>query len=132
MLKRDDIAGKTGTTNREVDAWFSGFNRHVETTVWVGYDQPRSLNEYGGQAALPIWVDFMKVALANMPEETMAPPDNIVSARIDPDTGLLAQPEQENAIFEVFRADTVPTESSDPNGMDNTESGNTDNEGQLF
>jgi penicillin-binding protein 1A len=131
-LKRNDIAGKTGTTNRQVDAWFSGFNRRIETTVWVGYDQPKPLNEYGGQAALPIWVDFMKVALANAPEETLAPPENIVSARIDPDDGLLAQPDQENAIFEVFRADTVPTETSNGENNPNADQYGNSEEVQLF
>lgn len=112
VLDRDDIAGKTGTTNREVDGWFSGFNPHVETTVWVGYDQPRPLNEHGAQAALPIWIDFMKVALANMPEETLKMPDNIVTAQINPNDGLLALPEQTNAISELFRVGTVPIDSS--------------------
>lgn len=117
-LGRDDLAGKTGTTNRQVDAWFSGFNRHIETTVWVGYDQPRPLNEYGGQAALPIWIDFMRVALADMPEEILPQPETIVSARIDPHTGLLASPDQDNAIFEVFREGTVPGDVSDDNNAD--------------
>lgn len=112
-LKRDDIGGKTGTTNRKVDAWFSGFNRHVETTVWIGYDQQtKALGEYGSQAALPIWMDYMQIALAGQPQETMPPPDNIVTARIDPTTGLLAQPNQSNAMFEIFRADTVPSETA--------------------
>jgi len=130
VLNRRDLAGKTGTTNRQVDAWFSGFNRRIETTVWVGYDMPKPLNEYGGQAALPIWVEFMKTALANTPEEPLIPPEGIVSARIDPNTGLLAQPGQENAIFEVFRSDTVPTESTDENFDSSRETDEDD--GQLF
>ncbi len=119
-LKRADIGGKTGTSNgnfdaknRQVDAWFSGFNRHVETTVWVGFDQQtKPLGEYGGQVSLPIWIDYMRVALAGQPQETMPPPDTITTARIDPNTGLLAQPDQPNAILEIFRTDTVPTESA--------------------
>jgi penicillin-binding protein 1A len=125
VLKRGDIAGKTGTTNRQVDAWFSGFNRHIETTVWIGYDQPKPLHEYGGQAALPVWIDFMREALSNTPEEMLVPPEGIVSARIDPETGLLAQPDQENAIFEIFRADTVPTESSESDGQGQDDGSNT-------
>lgn len=135
-LKRNDIAGKTGTTNRLVDAWFSGFNRHIETTVWVGYDlQTKSLGEHGSQVALPIWIDYMQVALAGQPEEQLQPPNNIVSARINPNTGLLAQPEQEDAIFEVFRADTVPseeaaiqpqTDGSEPNPNEMAEDGSGD------
>lgn len=112
-LNRDDIAGKTGTTNRQLDAWFSGFNPRIETTVWVGYDQPKPLGEYGGQAALPIWMDFMKVALADMPETIHAVPEGIVSVRIDPNNGLLALPDQQNAILEEFTADTVPQETTD-------------------
>lgn len=144
-LKRHDIAGKTGTTNRQIDAWFSGFNPRIETTVWVGYDQPRPLAEYGGQAALPIWIDFMKVALAGTSEIILPPPNGIVSVRIDPKNGLLAQPEQENAIFEEFRADTVPQETSDggasstatePDNPDSPDGNviddNTNDETQLF
>ena len=64
VLHRGDLAGKTGTTNEHVDAWFSGFNSDLVVTVWTGFDSPRSLHEYGSQLALPIWVDFMKQALA--------------------------------------------------------------------
>jgi penicillin-binding protein 1A len=129
-LNRSDIAGKTGTTNRGMDAWFSGFNRRVETTVWVGYDQSRALNDYGGQVALPIWMNFMRVALANTKEEAFTPPENIVTARIDPVTGLLARPDEEDAIFEIFRSDTVPTEVSDGNPNLGEEGEN--EEAQLF
>lgn len=108
VLKRKDLAGKTGT-NQETDAWFSGFNSNVVTTVWVGFDNLQSLHEMGAKAALPIWIDYMRVALEDQPEATMPQPDGIVTARIDPVTGLLATPSQTNAIFEVFRADTVPT-----------------------
>lgn len=109
-LGRRDLAGKTGTTNDQVDAWFSGFNSGVVTTVWVGYDNMRSLREYGAEAALPIWVQYMRVALANMPEMTMPEPMDIVRVRIDPRTGLLASPSQRNARFEVFRKSDAPTQ----------------------
>jgi penicillin-binding protein 1A len=132
VLQRNDIAGKTGTTNRQMDAWFSGFNPRVETTVWVGYDQPKPLSEYGGQAALPIWIDFMRVALNGQPEVTLRQPDNVVAARIDPDTGLLASPEQTNAVFEVFREGTVPTEDA-PNAPEDASAPPSNNDGaQLF
>ncbi|NOZ09572.1 MAG: penicillin-binding protein 1A [Gammaproteobacteria bacterium] len=89
VLKRKDLAGKTGTTNDFRDAWFSGFNRGLVTTVWVGFDQPKSLGrgEAGGRAALPIWIDYMRVALAGTPEEPQIPPRGITSAQINMDTG---------------------------------------------
>lgn len=116
VLQRSDIAGKTGTTNDKADAWFIGFNSQIVTTVWVGYDDLRSTHEYGAQAALPIWIEFMKTALSGTPEKTMPQPADIVTARIDATTGLLAGGNDTNAIFEVFRQDNVPQEevSSSP------------------
>ncbi|MEH6576015.1 MAG: penicillin-binding protein 1A [Amphritea sp.] len=113
-LKRSDIAGKTGTTNDQKDAWFSGFNRDVVATTWVGFDQPSTLgrSEFGGTAALPIWIDFMNVALQDSLDRPPAQPDGMVSVRIDPKTGLLAYPGQENAIFEIFPEDIAPTETA--------------------
>lgn len=112
VLKRNDLAGKTGTTNDQKDAWFSGFNSNLTTTVWVGFDQPETLgrSEFGGTAALPIWIDYMRVALKDQPESAPVPPEGIVSVRIDPKTGLLATPEQKDALFEYFREDDAPTE----------------------
>lgn len=110
ILNRTDLAGKTGTTNDQVDAWFSGFNSNLLAAVWVGYDNhENSLHEYGAQAALPIWIQFMKDALANQPMATMAEPADIVTARIDPETGLLAPPGEKGAIFEVFDKKNMPT-----------------------
>lgn len=84
-LGRHDIAGKTGTTNEQKDAWFSGFNRDVETTVWVGYDQPKPMGrqEFGGRAALPIWIDYMKVALGGKPEKPFTPPPGIITRSVN-------------------------------------------------
>ncbi|MCB1746223.1 MAG: penicillin-binding protein 1A [Gammaproteobacteria bacterium] len=109
-LGRQDLAGKTGTTNDQKDAWFSGFNANVVTTVWVGFDRvaPLGRRETGAQAALPMWIDFMKVALDGMPEATMERPPGLVTVRIDPDTGLLAGANNPNAIFESFREGHVP------------------------
>lgn len=109
-LERNDLAGKTGTTNDQKDAWFTGFNRDLVATAWVGFDQPAPLgrSEFGGTAALPIWIDFMKEALDQAPENGPVQPDGIVRVKIDPATGLLAYPGQDNAIFEVFRAEDVP------------------------
>jgi len=109
VLKRSDLAGKTGTTNKQIDAWFSGFNSQVETTVWVGFDNMQSLHEYGSKAALPIWIHYMRTALKGMPSSSMPEPAGMVTVRIDPKTGLLARPGQNNAIFEVFRQHNQPT-----------------------
>ncbi len=113
-LRRSDIAGKTGTTNDLVDAWFLGFNGDLVATVWIGFDQPHSTHEHGSQAALPIWIQFMQNALAGKPECSMRQPEGITTARIDPATGLLAEPEQENAVFEMFTTDTVPKAIAPP------------------
>ncbi len=109
-LNRPDLAGKTGTTNNQVDAWFSGYNSNLLATVWVGFDNhEQSLHEYGAQAALPIWMEFMQSALANQPQATMPEPAGMVTARIDPQTGALASAGEKKAIFEVFSQDTMPT-----------------------
>lgn len=88
-LKRDDIGGKTGTTNDQKDAWFSGFNQQVVATAWVGFDQPTTLGrgEAGSRTALPIWIEYMRVALKNMPEKPLEVPENIVSVFVDAETG---------------------------------------------
>ncbi len=90
IIKRTDIAGKTGTTNDQVDGWFSGFNGDLVTTVWVGFDKPTSLNEFAARAALPMWIEFMDNALAGKPLNTMSQPDGIISVNIDPATGQKA------------------------------------------
>lgn len=114
-LNRNDIAGKTGTTNDQVDAWFAGFNPNLVATTWVGYDNPQSLHEYAAGLALPMWIDFMKVALHKQPEKILPQPENIVAVQIDPITGLLAKPNQPNAIVEYFREQDVPTQEGTPN-----------------
>ncbi|ANG61346.1 peptidase [Marinobacterium aestuarii] len=113
-LDRNDLAGKTGTTNDQKDAWFTGFNRDLVATTWVGFDQPAPLgrSEFGSTTALPIWIDFMETALDQTPENGPVQPDGIVRVKIDPATGLLAYPGQKNAIFEVFRAEDVPARST--------------------
>ena len=109
-LGRNDLSGKTGTTNDGNDAWFSGFNADVATTVWVGFDQlqPLGRGETGASAALPMWVSYMGEALAGRPEHSLRQPDGMVTVRIDPETGLLAGADNAAAIFETFRADHVP------------------------
>jgi penicillin-binding protein 1A len=105
-LDRHDLAGKTGTTNDYVDAWFSGFNSDLETTVWVGFDKPQPLKEYGARVALPIWIQYMGAALAGKPEHTMAIPEGIVSAKIDPRTGAAVTV---GGIDEYFAQDAMPS-----------------------
>lgn len=112
VLNRSDIAGKTGTTNEEVDGWFCGYTSQLVTTAWVGFDQPRSLHEHGSRAALPMWIDFMRVALAAQPVENWTQPEGIISERIDPKTGLLAGSFQLNAVTEWFRKFNVPTKEA--------------------
>ncbi|MEM9304783.1 MAG: penicillin-binding protein 1A [Pseudomonadota bacterium] len=109
-LGRSDLAGKTGTTNEQRDAWFSGFNDAVATTAWVGFDVPSTLGrgEVGGRAALPIWIDYMREALDGVPETPLEPPEDIVFARIDPETGQLAAAGDPNSIVEVFRRGELP------------------------
>lgn len=109
-LKRNDLAGKTGTTNDQKDAWFSGYNNKLVANVWVGFDNPQTLGKsaFGSNTALPIWVDYMKTALEDMPESPIKRPDGLVSVRIDPETGNRAYPGQTNAIFETFRTENVP------------------------
>jgi len=113
-LKRRDIAGKTGTTNGPMDAWFSGFNQALVATTWVGFDNytPLGRREFGGTAALPIWIDFMRAALRDIPERTRRLPPGIVRVKIDPDTGLLAAPGQPGAIEEYFLQENVPGRAS--------------------
>ena len=118
-LNRHDLAGKTGTTNNQVDAWFSGFNQHIETTVWLGFDDnQRSLHEYADTSALPIWINYMRTALSQIPETQQAIPANIESVRIDPKTGLLAPTGATNTEFEIFRKAFAPTKLS-KNDIDN-------------
>lgn len=114
-LQRNDIAGKTGTTNGPTDAWFSGYTPAVVTTVWLGFDQNQVLgrNEYGGTAALPIWMEFMEAALEGKLDQPRPQPPGLVTVRIDPATGQRAQAGQANAVFEIFMEERAPADSPD-------------------
>jgi penicillin-binding protein 1A len=109
-LGRNDLAGKTGTTNEQRDAWFSGYNDEIVTSVWVGFDshEPMGRNEVGGKAALPIWIDYMRAALQDVPDKAPEIPEGITRARIDPQTGLLARVGNNDAIMEVFSLGSLP------------------------
>jgi penicillin-binding protein 1A len=116
-LGRNDLHGKTGTTNDQKDAWFNGFNRALVATAWVGFDQqtrPLGSYETGSRAALPMWIEFMRTALQGVPEEIMARPDNLVTVKINPETGELAGADDAGAIFEIFRAERAPKEKIVP------------------
>ena len=109
-LGRGDLAGKTGTTNEAESTWFTGFNESLVTTVWVGFDQPKSLGnrEFGSSTALPIWMDFMKPNIDDLPKNKNLPPDGIVSIKIDKKTGQKAGSESRNSIFEYYLEEHLP------------------------
>jgi penicillin-binding protein 1A len=113
VLERNDIAGKTGTTNEAADTWFNGYNPEVTTTVWVGFPdhQPLGKREYGSNTPLPIWIDFMAKALAGMPETIPSQPAGVVTMKIDKVSGELATSQQSDAIFELFLAEYTPSPS---------------------
>ncbi len=127
VLKRKDIAGKTGTTNSSKDAWFSGFSRRIVASSWIGFDDhgrdlgKTSYNnnlgkkqvtgtEAGAKSAQPAWISFMKTALADLPVEPFQQPDGIISVRIDKDTGKLTAKTDKSSIFEYFISGSEPTE----------------------
>jgi penicillin-binding protein 1B len=105
-----DAAGKSGTTNDLRDAWFVGFTRELLTIVWVGYDDNQPLSLSGSTAALPIWTDFMKAALAGHPNEGFDIPEGIAFVDIDHDTGKLATPNCPKVFTESFLVGTEPVE----------------------
>lgn len=129
-LKRSDLAGKTGTTNDQKDAWFSGYNRDLVTSVWIGFDQPKTLGRwaFGGNTALPIWVEYMGAMLADKKQRPFPQPTGIVTVRIDPETGLLAQPGQSNAIFELFKQEQLPAAADNPTQASEEQESNDDEE----
>ncbi|CAA0100006.1 Penicillin-binding protein 1A [Halioglobus japonicus] len=134
VLERSDIGGKTGTTNGPMDVWFSGYNRDVVTTAWVGFDNytPLGRREFGGTAALPIWISYMREALKDSPEQERPVPPGIVTVKIDPVTGEPASPGQSNAIFEYFKRETAPQHSGRRNDRRESDSSAYDQVNDLF
>ncbi len=117
-LGRDDLAGKTGTTNDQRDAWFCGFNAAEVAVAWVGFDDisPLGAKETGGRAALPMWMSYMQHALKGMPSRSLPQADGVVSARINPKTGRLAAFGLPGARFEIFLEGQLP--EMDPAGVE--------------
>ena len=120
-LKRNDLAGKTGSTNDHRDAWFTGYNDSVVASAWVGFDDFSSLGrsngvgEFGAQAALPMWIAFMRERLKGMPEKPFEMPSGITTARIDPDSGQLAPSGDGHSILEVFKVEDIARLAAGPN-----------------
>lgn len=107
-LGRQDIVGKTGSTNGLRDAWFAGYNDDLAVTVWIGKDNNETTGEYGGRAALPLWISFMDKALEGRPEAMPEAPADIVRVRIDASTGRRLYDDQGGGISELFHTDFLP------------------------
>ncbi|MGH8556606.1 MAG: penicillin-binding protein 1A [Methylococcales bacterium] len=109
-LGRLDIAGKTGTTNEQRDAWFNGFSPALTTVTWVGFDDPKPLGnrETGGMAALPMWMYYTQEALKNVADKELSAPDGIKTVYVDRYSGLSSSPENPDAIPEIFSEAHTP------------------------
>ena len=109
VLGRQDLAGKTGTTNDQIDAWFAGYNPKQVAVAWIGYDQPRSLgkDETGGKAALPIWIRYMATALQGKPDMPYIVPAGIMQVKINSYTGTHVY-EDEPGLYEYFYQENPP------------------------
>ncbi len=120
-LGRDDIAGKTGTTNDQVDAWFAGFQPNVVAVAWIGFDQPHSLGagETGARAALPIWMKYMGDVLKDQPQSPFTAPAGVITVNINPLTGLPTSP-GEPGTPEYFLKDFPPGGVNPANAVNNT------------
>jgi penicillin-binding protein 1A len=127
-LGRSDVAGKTGTTNDQRDAWFNGYNPDLVAVTWVGFDllRPLGSKETGSSAALPLWIEFMGAALAGKPEKQLQRPKGLVTVKINAETGELATDQDRDAIFEIFRSENAPGIGSAINETP-VNSGNQDN-----
>lgn len=118
-LGRKDLAGKTGTTNDQKDAWFNGYNPDLVAIAWVGFDQLKPLGnvETGATAALPIWIDFMKQSLAGVPEKYLPRPEGLVTMKINAETGAAASDLDKDTMFEIFRSENAPGVAESASGM---------------
>jgi penicillin-binding protein 1A len=134
VLGRQDLAGKTGTTNEQRDAWFNGYTKTNAATAWIGFDDfsPLGESETGGVAALPMWVEFMRTALQDTSETPLEIPDGITKAFINPVTGRLTTAEDENGIWEFFQEDRVPTQFASDESVDDADSSEEKPAEELF
>jgi penicillin-binding protein 1A len=142
-LGRKDLSGKTGTSNDQRDAWFGGFNADLASIVWVGYDDdlPLGPGEEGSRTALPIWIEFSRLAYRDAPEHQLPMPAGIVSVLIDRETGCPARAGQSNVIFELFEegklpvcddTDSLPDIFNDTSGTDSPDSPEAPDEDQSL
>ncbi len=113
-IPRKDLMGKTGTTNGPTELWFTGFNRDVATSVFIGFDQPQPLgeSEQGATVPVPIWIDYMKAVLEGTPERMMERPEGLVDRLVNKQTGRSARPDQANTMFELFMEENDPTQAA--------------------
>ena len=113
-LGRQDLAGKTGTTNDHIDAWFAGYNGRLAAIAWIGFDTPANLgpNETGGQAALPIWIAYASRILKGVPETELSAPSGVVAVNINPNTGL-REPSGVSRTLEYFYQESQPPVGED-------------------
>jgi penicillin-binding protein 1A len=120
QLGRKDLAGKTGTTNEQRDAWFSGYNDFLVTSVWVGFDnhEPLGRRELGGRAALPVWMEYTANALEGVEDRPPTMPEGLAQAKIDPESGMLARLDNPDAIMEIFQAGRLPPMQDTSQGDD--------------
>ena len=133
-LNRSDLAGKTGTTNNFLDAWFSGFSPDVITTVFVGFDEPSHLGrrESGASAALPIWIDFMSRVLPDYPEKPEVIPENITTRFINKETAKTTSPDDPEGFLEYYLVGTEPGDAIGQEGTDQGASGSEPADESLF
>ena len=110
QLNRNDFSGKTGTTNKAESTWFTGYNEHIVSSVWVGFDQPKSLGdrEFGSTVALPIWLDYKSKIVNDLPLSQKLPPEGISIVKIDKESGKLASPRSSGVLFEYFLEEKLP------------------------
>ncbi|MFZ2312848.1 MAG: penicillin-binding protein 1A [Methylobacter sp.] len=123
VLGRQDLAGKTGTTNEQRDAWFNGYTQSNVAIAWVGFDDfsPLGNRETGGVTALPMWVEFMRTALKDTPETPLEVPEGIAKAFIDPATGMLTPETNKAGVWEFFQAELVPKRFAPPSKKSTTD-----------
>ncbi len=123
VLGRQDLAGKTGTTNEQRDAWFNGYTQSNVAIAWVGFDDfsPLGNRETGGVTALPMWVEFMRTALKDTPETPLEVPEGIAKAFIDPATGMLTPETNKAGVWEFFQAELTPKSFAPPSKKSTTD-----------